>query len=126
MRSCKGFCVILHESGTKDIKLHFCFPFTYKYLHLYLFFTVVVVGDWLSKLMQQSLGIGAEKPEQLLKTVDFEGVADFIKTKKDCKIITMAGAGISTCKFPSNTIFYTLINIYPFVRVYTPYTRVKD
>lgn len=35
---------------------------------------------------------------QILDDVSVDGIVDFIK-KKDCKnIITMAGAGISTCK----------------------------
>lgn len=39
-----------------------------------------------------------EKPEQLLETLTAEGVAKFINSEKCKHIVTMAGAGISTCK----------------------------
>lgn len=36
---------------------------------------------------------------QVLENLSIDGIVDYIK-KKDCsKIITMAGAGISTCKY---------------------------
>lgn len=40
-----------------------------------------------------------ELPEQLLPELSFQGVIDYIKSGKCQKIITMAGAGISTCLF---------------------------
>ena len=49
-----------------------------------------------------SLGVGARKTEevaQVLDEVSFEGVARFIKSGKCKNIITMVGAGISTCKY---------------------------
>lgn len=41
---------------------------------------------------------------QVLENVSTDGIVDYIKTKNCTKIITMAGAGISTCK--------CIINIY--------------
>lgn len=35
---------------------------------------------------------------QILEKVDIDGIADYIKAKKCNAIITLAGAGISTCK----------------------------
>ena len=47
-----------------------------------------------------SLGLKDEpKIESLLDTVDFDGIIKYIKDGKAKNIITMAGAGISTCKF---------------------------
>lgn len=39
-----------------------------------------------------------DPPKQLLSSVDLEGIVQLIKDKKATNIITMAGAGISTCK----------------------------
>lgn len=39
-----------------------------------------------------------EPPKQILSSVDLEGIVKLIKDKKAIQIITMAGAGISTCK----------------------------
>ena len=39
-----------------------------------------------------------EKPEQKLEQLDLDGVAKYIADGKCKKIITMAGAGISTCE----------------------------
>ena len=47
-----------------------------------------------------SLGLREEpKFETLLDSVDFNGIIKYIKDKKATNIITMAGAGISTCKY---------------------------
>ncbi|OWF38413.1 NAD-dependent protein deacetylase sirtuin-2-like isoform X2 [Mizuhopecten yessoensis] len=50
---------------------------------------------WLMDLMKLSLGL-APTPEQLLETLDIDGVVNFIKSEKCKSIVTMAGAGIST------------------------------
>lgn len=47
------------------------------------------------------------KTPQVLKTVDFNGIIDHWKAQGFKKIVTMAGAGISTCKF---AIFLTIDN----------------
>lgn len=38
---------------------------------------------------------------QILDDVSLEGIVDYIKKKKCKKVITMAGAGISTCELSS-------------------------
>ena len=50
--------------------------------------------------MRQSLGLSEDetKPEQVLEELSVEGVAQYMKSGKCKNIITMAGAGISTCK----------------------------
>lgn len=35
--------------------------------------------------------------QKVLRELSLDGVVEYIKEKPDCKIITMAGAGISTC-----------------------------
>ena len=57
--------------------------------------------DKLQQLMARALTLGAGKPaevEPVLDEVSFEGVAGFIKSGKCKNIVTMVGAGISTCK----------------------------
>ena len=51
--------------------------------------------------MKLSMGLAekGEKPEQRLPTVSLDGIAEYIKSGKCKNIITMAGAGISTCKY---------------------------
>ena len=68
-----------------------------KYTGIFLF-----SGLELFELLRQKLSF-AEVPEkkkipQLLPEVTFEGVVKHIKSEKCKNIITMAGAGISTCK----------------------------
>jgi NAD-dependent deacetylase sirtuin 2 len=67
---------------------------------LVLYQNLCVSADWLSEMMQQKLGnlFGSKtKPEQLLPEVNFDGVVKYILDGKCKNIITMAGAGISTC-----------------------------
>lgn len=52
-------------------------------------------SEWLRNLFQ-NLTLKAEDSEQVLDEVSFEGIARYIKSGKCKKIITMAGAGIST------------------------------
>lgn len=56
--------------------------------------------DWLQNLFSGSLSLkqNEPKPESLLTEVTFEGIVEYIKSGKCKKIVTMAGAGISTCK----------------------------
>lgn len=35
--------------------------------------------------------------QKILRELNLDGIVEYIKEKPDCKIITMAGAGISTC-----------------------------
>ncbi len=52
------------------------------------------------RLMKQSLGLqDKENCEQLLDDFSLDSVAKYINSDKCKNIITMAGAGISTCKF---------------------------
>ena len=56
-------------------------------------------GDALHAYFQRALGISDEPPpESVLEEVTFEGIAKYIVSDKCQKIVTMAGAGISTCK----------------------------
>ena len=66
-------------------------------IYVYIFST----ADWLIEMMKKSLKItgSEEKAEQKLEQLDLDGVAKFIAAEKCSKVITMAGAGISTCKY---------------------------
>jgi len=39
-----------------------------------------------------------ESQQNILRESNLDGIVEYIKEKEICKIITMAGAGISTCK----------------------------
>eukprot|EP00095_Tigriopus_kingsejongensis_P000011 snap_masked-scaffold342_size201858-processed-gene-1.5 protein:Tk00011 transcript:snap_masked-scaffold342_size201858-processed-gene-1.5-mRNA-1 annotation:"nad-dependent protein deacetylase sirtuin-2" len=54
--------------------------------------------DLIRRMLQMELNRGqpTEKPKQVLDEVSFEGVIRYLKSGKVSKIITMAGAGIST------------------------------
>lgn len=51
-----------------------------------------------------------EPPKQILSSVDLEGIVKLIKDKKATQIITMAGAGISTCKLNNHVIYFSLVS----------------
>lgn len=58
--------------------------------------------DSLRKYLADKLGFSDKEEDEeehikVLDTVDLDGIVNFIKEKKCKKIITMAGAGISTC-----------------------------
>lgn len=63
----------------------------------------VCAAEWLASLMQRSMAgmfkSDQPKPDQLLDEVNFDGVVKYIKENKCKRIVTMAGAGISTCEF---------------------------
>lgn len=40
-----------------------------------------------------------QSQQKILRELNIDGVVDYIKETENCKIITMAGAGISTCMF---------------------------
>lgn len=40
-----------------------------------------------------------QSQQKVLRELSLDGVIEYIKENENCKIITMAGAGISTCKF---------------------------
>ena len=53
--------------------------------------------EWLRKFLARSLGISGEPlPVCVLEELTLEGIAKYIASDKCHKIITMAGAGIST------------------------------
>lgn len=54
--------------------------------------------DFLKRYMEQ-LGLTIDAHNQVLKTVDFDGLIEHWNGHGFKKIITMVGAGISTCKF---------------------------
>lgn len=49
-----------------------------------------------------------EPPKQILSCVDLEGIVKLIKDKKATQIITMAGAGISTCKLDQSCNIFSI------------------
>lgn len=50
------------------------------------------------RLIDLSTGNQNNQPQQkILCELSLDGIVEYIKEKPDCKIITMAGAGISTC-----------------------------
>lgn len=53
---------------------------------------------------------GDESQQSVLRKLDLNGIVEYIKENANCKIITMAGAGISTCKY--TYIIYTVIYVY--------------
>lgn len=53
---------------------------------------------FLREYMARALGL-RPPPKQVLSTVNLEGVAKLILEGKVKKVITMAGAGISTCEY---------------------------
>lgn len=56
------------------------------------------VGElFLREYMARALGL-RPPPKQILSTVNLEGVVKLISEGKVKKVITMAGAGISTCE----------------------------
>ena len=55
-----------------------------------------VVAEWLRQCLAETMSL--RKAPQLLDEVSFEGVARYIAEGKCSRIVTMAGAGISTCK----------------------------
>lgn len=53
--------------------------------------------DYINRYLEQ-LGLTIDSHNQILKTVDFDGLIDHWNEHGFKKIITMVGAGISTCK----------------------------
>lgn len=49
------------------------------------------------RLVDLSTSNQNESQQRVLHELSLDGIVKFIKEKPDCKIITMAGAGISTC-----------------------------
>ena len=58
-----------------------------------------LIAEWLAGLFKKGVGL-EDTPvrEKVISSLDITGIADFIKGGKCKNIITMAGAGISTCK----------------------------
>lgn len=57
--------------------------------------------EYIQKLLAEKLGFShddGEDTEAVLKTADFHGLANHWKENGFKKIVTMVGAGISTCK----------------------------
>jgi len=58
-------------------------------------------AEWLANLFKRQLGLGTESKaevEKVLEKPDFDSVVKYIKSDRCKNIITLAGAGISTCK----------------------------
>lgn len=61
-----------------------------------------MLAEWLASLFKQRLGFGTaakEDVEKVLEKPDFDSIVKFIQSDQCKNIITMAGAGISTCKY---------------------------
>lgn len=59
-------------------------------------------AEWLASLFQRHLYLGTESKgdvEKVLDKPDFDSVVKYMKSGRCKNIITLAGAGISTCKF---------------------------
>jgi len=58
-------------------------------------------AEWLASLFKRHLGLGTESKadvEKVLEKPDFDSVVKYMKSDRCKNIITLAGAGISTCK----------------------------
>ena len=58
-------------------------------------------AEWLASLFKRHLGLGSESSaevEKVLEKPDFDSVVKFMKSDRCKNIITLAGAGISTCE----------------------------
>lgn len=49
--------------------------------------------------LSDSSNYDEQSQQKVLRELSIDGVVDYIKENENCKIITMAGAGISTCTF---------------------------
>lgn len=60
--------------------------------------------DFIEKYFKRTLGLSIDEEDsgKVLKTVDFDGLVDHWKEQGFKNIITMVGAGISTCKQQKN------------------------
>lgn len=62
------------------------------------------------RLTDSSSDQSDEKQQKVLRELSLDGIVEYIKQNKNCKIITMAGAGISTCEFVYEFIFKDIIH----------------
>ena len=62
-----------------------------------------ITGDWLASMFKRSLGLGDPSPpeDKILTEPNLDAIIEYIKSGKCKNIVTMAGAGISTCKLSS-------------------------
>lgn len=47
-----------------------------------------------------------ESQQKALRELSLDGIVEYIKEHENCKIITMAGAGISTCEYTFTNLFH--------------------
>lgn len=64
------------------------------------------------RLFDSSNNNEQNNPQKVLRDLSIDGIADYIKEKENCKIITMAGAGISTCEFFLNWNYKDILYVY--------------
>ena len=60
-----------------------------------------LAAECLANLFKRQLGLGTESKgevEKVLTKPDFDSVVEYMKSDRCKNIITLAGAGISTCK----------------------------
>ena len=61
-------------------------------------------AEWLAAQVREALSISddtAAEPTRLLEELTVDGIVRYIRSGRCKKILTMAGAGISTCKWRS-------------------------
>jgi len=59
------------------------------------------VPEWLASLFKSHVSLGSESKgevEKVLEKPDFDSIVNYMKSDRCKNIITLAGAGISTCK----------------------------
>lgn len=86
--------------------------------------------DSIRRYLAQKLGFyeapeAAAPPSQVLEEVNLDGVVKWIKSERCKNIITLAGAGISTCKYNklvNKPIIITIVRKYNNIIVYYLFT----
>lgn len=58
-----------------------------------------------------------QSQQKILNELNLDGIVEYIKKKSNCKIITMAGAGISTCEYKYK-IYFKKINFLIVTNIY--------
>jgi len=62
---------------------------------------LIFSAELLNQYFERAVKLKADepKPDSVLNEVSFDGIVEYIKSGKCKKIVTIAGAGISTCNF---------------------------
>jgi hypothetical protein len=91
-----------------------------------------VLADWLASLFKRQLGLGAKSNadvERVLEKPDFDSIVKFISSGSCKNIITMAGAGISTCKFFMHRclllVLYVLLTMLCYLLIFIMHVKAQ-